>query len=239
MDGRTGSAVATAAAAATAAATAASATTNQQRHHGKKVLSLAVALLFFVHEKESQQNRSSTSLWKKQFPGNRKHATEARLPSRVKKLGGVGTPLLLFALYGGTAQLRRAHTRTQSPPQCSRFEKSTSVVLYVEDRNHPNWRMINNFFLEQNKGIKRRGDFAGRFPERTGALSFVPATKMTPKPTIGSTNDNDDDVDDDDDDNDVSLATTKENPSRRQRRDLATRQEACNPNCAIVREAVG
>lgn len=60
----------------------------------------------------------------------------------------------------------------------------------------------------------------------------MPATKMTPKPTIGSTNDNDDD-------DDVSLATTKENPSRRQRRDLATRQEACNPNCAIVREAVG
>lgn len=31
---------------------------------------------------------------------------------------------------------------------------------------------------------------------------------------------------------------TKEGPSRRQRRDLATRQEACNPNCAIVREAL-
>ncbi|KAF7386627.1 hypothetical protein HZH66_011079 [Vespula vulgaris] len=163
---------------------------------------------------ESQQKRGSTSLWKKQFPGNRKHATEARLPSRVKKLGGVGTPLLLFALYNGTAQLRRARIRAQRPPRCSRFGKSTRVT----------------------KGIKRRGDFAGRLPKRTGALSFVPATKMTPKPTIGSTNDNDDD---DDDNDDVSLATTKENPSRRQRRDLATRQEACNPNCAIVREAVG
>ncbi|KAF7388313.1 hypothetical protein HZH68_012255 [Vespula germanica] len=79
------------------------------------------------NSEESQQNRGSTSLWKKQFPGNRKHATEARLPSRVKKLGGVGTPVLLFALYNGTAQLRRARIRAQSPPRCSRFGKKFSI----------------------------------------------------------------------------------------------------------------
>nr|KAF7410663.1 hypothetical protein H0235_013270 [Vespula pensylvanica] len=109
------------------------------------------------------------------FGRNNFQATENMRPKRdylrVKKLGGVGTPLLLFALYNGTAQLRRARTRAQSLPRCSRFgnkaKKTIEDLFFLEATVATDLSLVptRNFIRVPSTGNERREQLVRVRPE--------------------------------------------------------------------------